>query len=290
MSSTHTFNRITPNASGDISARARIVPNMIAIASGKGGVGKTFVSSSIGYALAKEGKNVLLFDGDLGLANIDVQLGLTPQHDIGSVIAGRVSLEQAICSAIKDPKTQNCPGRFDILAGKSGSGALNALSKPQLVGLMRGLSELATRYDYVFVDLPAGLDKSVTLLSTKAAMILVVVTDEPTSLTDAYAYIKVTSRQTGPEPFHVVINQANSIGEAKLTYQSLKNVCTNFLQIEPKLLGVVRKDHKVRDAIRHQALVFDRWPEASASEDLGHLSRKLHKVHTTLVEDLENHD
>ena len=117
----------------------------------------------------------------------------------------------------------------------------------------------------------------ITMLSSKAAMIIVIVNDEPTSLTDAYAYIKVTSRQVGPDRFRVIVNSANSVGEAKLTFQSLKTACQNFLQIEPKLLGIVRKDSKVADAIRHQTHVFDRWPECNASHDLGQLGRKLNK-------------
>lgn len=266
-----------PIITEDQNLRTRTVPNLIAVASGKGGVGKTFVSSSLAYALAKDGKDVLLFDGDLGLANIDVQLGLMPKYDIGSVIAGRVPLNKAVCSALNEKNKNSCSGAFDILAGKSGSGALNALSKPQLMGLTRGLTEMAQQYDYIFVDLPAGLDKAVTLLSSKAAMIIVIVTDEPTSLTDAYAFIKVTSRQVGPDRFRVIVNSANSVGEAKLTFQSLKTACQNFLQIEPKLLGVVRKDAKVVDAIRHQTHVFDRWPECNASHDLGQLGRKLNK-------------
>ncbi len=261
------------SAAGE-STRTRQIPNMIAVASGKGGVGKTFISSALAYALAREKQKVLLFDGDLGLANVDVQLGLTPPNDLGSVIAGRVTLSDALCRVESD---QIKEGLFDVLAGKSGSGALSALSKPQMMGLIRGLTEMSDQYDRLIVDLPAGLDTAVTSISAKAGRIIVVVTDEPTSLTDAYAYIKIASRQADHSIFNVIVNQATTVGEAKLTFQTLSTACRNFLKMQPKLLGVVRRDPKVKEAIRAQSIILERSPTAPASSDLVAIAEKLLK-------------
>jgi flagellar biosynthesis protein FlhG len=154
--------------------------NLVAVASGKGGVGKTWFSITLAHALAKAGRKVLLFDGDLGLANVDIQLGLMPKTDLGSVVAGRLTLNQAL---VPFPE-----GGFDIIAGRSGSGTLAniPLSRLQLLG--DDLVVLSGTYDKVVVDLGAGVEKTTRNFATQAGTILVVTTDEPTSLTDAYAF------------------------------------------------------------------------------------------------------
>src|ERR1700733_11986836 len=155
--------------------------NMLAIASGKGGVGKTWFSITLACALAKRKKRVLLFDGDLGLANVDIQLGLTPDRDLGAVIEGGSTLTAAV--------TKYKEGAFDILAGRSGSGSLAMLPSQKLFDLRNNLIDLARNYDYVLVDLGAGVDRPVRQMAGPAAVTYVVLTDEPTSLTDAYAFI-----------------------------------------------------------------------------------------------------
>lgn len=257
--------------------RPESVKNIIAIASGKGGVGKTFVATTLAYALSLSGKNVLLFDGDLGLANVDVQLGLMPKYDLGSVIAGRVSLEQAVCTFGQNDNDGKgaTRGHFDILAGKSGSGALNTLGMPQLKGLIRGLTDLALTYDYVLVDLPAGIDSSVTLFSTLSAVIFVVLTDEPTSLTDAYAYIKVVARQDPKANFQIIVNQATRKSDGERTFGSIAHACRNFLSLELDFAGTVRRDAKVKDAIRHQMPILRRSPDANASHDISNIAKTL---------------
>src|SRR3954454_17646688 len=154
--------------------------NIVAVASGKGGVGKTFFAITLTHALTMRGRRTLLFDGDLGLANVDVQLGLMPNRDLGGVIAGRVTLGQA--------KTPFALGGFDIIAGRSGAGSLAALAPSRLAVLGSDLAELAKSYDYVVMDLGAGVDRMVRQLASSAGTRLVVVTAEPTSLTDAYAF------------------------------------------------------------------------------------------------------
>src|ERR1700741_1622785 len=186
---------------------------IVAIASGKGGVGKTFLSITLSHAMARRAQRVLLFDGDLGLANIDIQLGLMPQYDLGSVIAGKLSLNQA---AMKYDS-----GGFDVIAGRSGSGSLAniPLSRLQLLG--EDLALVAARYDRIVIDLGAGVEKSVRQLARAADTILVVTTDEPTALTDAYAFIKVTVLERPNTDIRIIVNAVNSTREGDRTYQTL---------------------------------------------------------------------
>jgi flagellar biosynthesis protein FlhG len=251
-------------------------PRIIQIASGKGGVGKTFLSISLAEALASMHRHVLLFDGDLGLANVDVQLGLAPKHDLGSVIAGRVSLEEAITTYQKSSVGGATGGaKFDVLAGKSGSGVLSALTKAEIAGITRGLKILSERYAHIVIDLAAGLDQSVMSLCMPGSTTLVVVTDEPTSLTDAYAFIKLLTLQDPEADVRVVVNFANDREHAWRTHAALTNACRNFLGINPPLAGFVPRDELVRDAIRHQTPILYRHPQAKASEALRKLATEL---------------
>ena len=176
--------------------------NMIAIASGKGGVGKTWFSITLAHYLAQTGNKILLFDGDLGLANLDIQLGLTPKHDLGNVIAGKLTLNQAI--------TRFEEGEFDILAGRSGSGGLINITASRMKILSNDLRVLAANYDTVLLDLGAGVERTVQQLTNGAGSVIVVINDEPTSLTDAYAFIKVMQTESPGLKFQVVANAVNS--------------------------------------------------------------------------------
>jgi flagellar biosynthesis protein FlhG len=159
---------------------------VVAIGSGKGGVGKTWLAASLAHALARLDRRVLLFDGDLGLANVDVQLGLTPGPDLAGVLTGRCTLAEAV--------RRFEPGGFDVIAGRSGSGQPGLVSPRTLAALLAELCALAPAYDYALLDLPAGIDAVVRGLLATADSALVLTTDEPT---DAYALIKV-SRQQAP--------------------------------------------------------------------------------------------
>ncbi|MAM34803.1 MAG: cobyrinic acid a,c-diamide synthase [Micavibrio sp.] len=234
-------------------------PNMIAVASGKGGVGKTFFSVTLTHALAKAGKKVLLFDGDLGLANVDVQLGLMPKRDLNDVIRGRLSLEKVV-QHYED-------GGFDIIAGRSGQASLSALPSQRLAFLRDQLVELASRYDAVVIDLGAGVDRTVRMLSAAAARTLLVTTDEPTSLTDAYAFIKLGNAAGMSKKVSVVVNMAGSAAEGEKTYKTLLKACENFLRLSPPLAGMIRHDPRVKDTIRHQTPLLTRSPNTDAAED-----------------------
>lgn len=241
--------------------------NVIAVASGKGGVGKTWLSSTLAHLLARSGRSILLFDGDIGLANVDVQLGLTPQRDLGSVLSGRHSLREAI--------TRYDAGGFDIIAGRSGSASLATLPVTKLETMAGELLELQKDYDFVIIDLGAGIEQHVQYLASLASRCLVVLTDEPTSLTDAYAFIKVSRMSKNPPDVGIVVNQASTQKEGEGTYNTLNKACMNFLSFSPPLMGIIRRDGKVKEAIRHQTSLVIRAPHSTAATDVAALSIKL---------------
>lgn len=239
--------------------------NVIAVASGKGGVGKTWFSITLSHALAKAGKKVLLFDGDLGLANIDVQLGLMPKRDLNDVIRGRLGLDKVI-QPYKD-------GGFDIIAGRSGQASLSALPSQRLTLLRDQILDVANEYDVVILDLGAGVDRTVRMLSASSARSLLVTTDEPTSLTDAYAFIKLGSAAGMSKNVGIVVNQATSEAEGEKTYKTLLKACENFLRLKPPMVGMVRHDPKVKDTIRHQTPILTRSPGSDAAQDVEKIAK-----------------
>jgi len=236
-------------------------PNMFAVASGKGGVGKTWFSITLSHTLAKKGKRILLFDGDLGLANVDIQLGLTPERDIAHVTEGHNTLEEAV--------TRCVDGGFDILAGRSGSGNLATMPTQKVSDLRTSLIDLAKNYDAVFVDLGAGVDRAVRQMAGPAATSFIVITDEPTSLTDGYAFIKLARAANPQADLRIVVNMASSLTEGQRTFETIRNACEIFLRFSPKLAGIVRRDTKVRDAIRAQTPLLTRSPASDAAGDVG---------------------
>ncbi len=244
--------------------------NILAVASGKGGVGKTWFSITLSHALAKAGKKVLLFDGDLGLANVDVQLGLMPRRDLNDVIRGRLSIEKVI-QRYED-------GGFDIIAGRSGQASLSALPSQRLSMLRDQLLEVSDKYDVVVVDLGAGVDRTVRMFSATAIHTLLVTTDEPTSLTDAYAFIKLGNAAGVSKNVSIVANAASSPAEGERTYKTLLKACENFLKLSPQLAGIIRQDPKVKDCIRHQTPILTRSPNADASEDVEKIAAKAIKI------------
>jgi flagellar biosynthesis protein FlhG len=239
----------------------------IAVASGKGGVGKTWFAITLANAFAREGQRVLLFDADLGLANVDIQLGLTPEHDLAAVIAGRVTLAETAF--------HHAAGGFDIVAGRSGSGALSAVDPAALERTLTALRQETARYDIVLLDLGAGLERAVRRMSAWADTLLVLATEEPTSLTDAYAVLKLHAADRVEGDARVVVNQASTLHAGERTFATLQRACMTFLGRAPRLAGVVRRDDRVRDAIRRQTLLLVRHPGSPAAADVEAAARTL---------------
>ena len=234
---------------------------IIAVASGKGGVGKTWLAITLAHALARNGLRVLLFDGDLGLANVDVQLGLMPAGDVGDVVSGRLPLGRAV---------RRHDGGFDILPGRSGSGSLASLDPTMVESVLTALRQSTVQYDVIVADLGAGLDRAQRRMARFADTLLVVATDEPTSLTDAYAVLKLYAADVGAGAgdARIVVNQAGTVAAGERTFAALQRACVAFLGRTPPLAGIIRRDDRVRDAIRRQTLFLTRHPAAYAAADV----------------------
>jgi flagellar biosynthesis protein FlhG len=250
------------------------IANVIAVASGKGGVGKTWLSISLAQALSKLGQRVLLFDGDLGLANVDVQLGIQPGMDLGTALERHLPLSRAV---INYPS-----GGFDLIAGRSGSGSLASMPINRLQALAQGLRAVGDSYGRVVVDLGAGIERPVRYLASRAGFCLVVTTDEPTALTDAYALIKMVTLDSQEQhkdvPLGVVVNMAASREIGQRTYETLSKACERFLKRRVPLLGVIRRDPKVRDAISTQTPLLVRHPSSPAATDIESLARRVFEI------------
>ena len=240
---------------------------IVAIASGKGGVGKTWLAITMAHALARARRRILLFDADLGLANVDIQLGLMPKCDLGSVLAGRARLADAIL--------RHAEGGFDIIAGCSGSGALSALDATRLERVLADVRALSARYDLLLLDLGAGVEHSVRRAAAWADTLLVLVTDEPTSLTDAYAVLKLHAADRADGDARAVVNMAATLAAGERTFATLERACRTFLGRSPRLSGIIRRDDRVRDAIRRQSLLLTRHPASAAAADVCAVARGL---------------
>ena len=232
---------------------------LIAVASGKGGVGKTWLSITLSQALAQAGRRVLLVDADLGLANVDVQLGLDPRQDLVSVLSGRMGLAEAAL--------RHAAG-FDILPGRSGSGVLASLDETSLLPLLAALEGARGAWDEVVLDLGAGLDRGVRRLAAASDLLLVVATEEPTSLTDAYAVLKLHRQDRPGGDARLVVNQAGDRAAGERTWRTLDRACTNFLGAGLALAGILRRDPRVPDSIRRQTPLLTRHPTAPVAADV----------------------
>ena len=273
-----------PMHGDDTASRSGHGARLVAIASGKGGVGKTWLSITLAQCLATRGRKVLLVDGDLGLANVDIQLGLTPRHDLAAVLSGRRGLSDVI---IRHAMQELPAAAFDILPGRSGASSMATLEIEVLGRLLQAIRRLGS-HDTVLLDLGAGIDPTMRFMAAAADTLLVVSTDEPTALADAYAVLKLqvrdrTARSEGgsglrPEAaadVRVVINQSSSLASGRRTYDVLARACGTFLGQTPSLAGIIRRDGRVGDAIRRQTTLLTRHPNAPAAEDVARIAATL---------------
>lgn len=233
---------------------AEILPRVICITSGKGGVGKTNVTANLAYTLARKGKRVLILDADLNLANIDVLLGITPKYNLQHVFSGEIPLADIVVKG---------PGGFGILPGSSGILELSELSESQKMYFLEEMDVFGRQLDFLLIDTAAGINNNVIYFNLAAQERVVLLTPEPTSLTDAYALIKVLSSRHEVRRFRVLVNQAISEKEALAVYRKLAIVADRFLDsISLDYLGFLPQDEKLRKAVREQRLVSERYPES----------------------------
>jgi flagellar biosynthesis protein FlhG len=241
---------------------------VIAVTSGKGGVGKTNVSVNLAVALAEEGQRVMLMDADLGLANVDVMLGLHPEYDLSHVIQGERTLEEIIVSG---------PAGLYIVPASSGTKQMAELSPMEHAGMIRAFSELSHQLDVLIIDTAAGISDSVVSFSRAAQEVIVVVCDEPASITDAYALIKLLSREYGIQRFRVLANMAHSAQEGRELFNKIARVTERYLDVTLDFMGAVPYDDYLRKAIKRQKAVVEAYPRARASMAFKTLAQKADK-------------
>lgn len=241
--------------------------NVIAVASGKSGVGKTWFAVTLAHAFSFFKKKTLFFDYDLGLTNIGTQLGLSIENDVDGIISGKITLNQAIHHCDKT--------KLDIVTGRSGYVGLSSIPTGRLQIIGDDLCLLAPIYDKVVIDVGDSVGKNGRVLPSFAQNIIALCTSEPESLTEVYAYIKIMTMEYPKNSISIVINKAETISEGRRSYATLLNACQNYLNISPKLLGIVRRDTRVRDAIRNQSPIINRYPTSEATEDVIAIVKKI---------------
>jgi flagellar biosynthesis protein FlhG len=239
---------------------------VIAVASGKGGVGKTNITVNLGVALAASGKEVLLLDADLGLANIDVMLGLHPQYNLQHVLDGTKTLQDIIV---------NGPSGLKIIPAASGVQKMAELSPAEHAGMIQAFSELNQHIDVLLIDSAAGIADSVISFTRAAQEVIVVVCDEPASITDAYALIKLLSRQYKVDHFHIIANMARNVQEGRELFNKIAMVCERFLEVNLDFMGIVPFDDDLRRAVKKQRAVVEFIPRSKSATAFTHLAKKI---------------
>jgi len=241
---------------------------VIAVASGKGGVGKTNVSVNLSLALIETGKKVMLLDADLGLANVDLMLGLKSPYNLSHVINGERSLEEVIIDG---------PDHLKIVPAASGTQMMAELTPQQHAGMIRAFGELKTDVDVLVVDSSAGISDSVVSFCKAAHEVLVVVCDEPASLTDAYALIKVLNMDHGIQRFQVLANMVQNETEARHLYAKLNHVAGLYLDVNLNLAGYIPTDESLKKAVRKQQAVLKMFPSCPASRSFRTLAKTINQ-------------
>ena len=239
---------------------------VIAITSGKGGVGKTSIVANLGYAFAKLGKKVLILDADLGLGNLDVLLGLAPKYNLSHVIMEEKTIEDILIEG---------PGNMRILPASSGIQELTNLTRKQKARILTQLDQLIDGVDVLFIDTAAGISSNVMDFNATAQEIVVVVSPEPTSITDAYALMKVLSLKYAEKGCKLLVNRTTRPEEGREVFRQLHLVTDRFLDIQIEYLGCIVNDEKVTRGVKNQKIVSELFPDTQASRCFRDLARKI---------------
>jgi len=239
---------------------------VVAITSGKGGVGKTNVTANLAVALAHLGQRVMVLDADLGLGNLDVLLGLTPVYSLADVFAGRNTLAEAVVIG---------PAGILVLPAGSGFQDMTALTSGQMQTLDAEMDGWQGKLDVLLIDTGAGIGRNVTLFAMMAQEIIVVASPEPTSVTDAYALMKVLSTRYQERRFHLLVSQARSLSEGREVYRTLSLVTGRFLNVSLDFLGSIPSDMRLRDAVRRQRALVELFPQSPAGQAFVQLARDI---------------
>ena len=243
---------------------------VIAVTSGKGGVGKTSLSVNLAIMLSRMGKRVVVFDADFGLANVEVMLGIRPRYNLLDVIHNEKRIEEIITEG---------PNKIGFISGGSGVSELATLDSECIQSLILELTKLDTMYDVVIIDTGAGITDSVMEFVMVSPEVLLVVTQEPTSITDAYSLLKVLRRKEKFNPLyktiHVVANRVDDADEGLEIFNKINTVSTKFLNTKLQYLGAVVQDRNASMAIIEQKPMVIAFPQSQASKDITQLADKL---------------
>ena len=241
----------------------------VAITGGKGGVGKTNVSINLAVALAKQNQKVMLFDADLGLANVDVVLGISAEKTLEHVLSGECDIEDVV---IKGPHD------ISIVPASSGVQKMADLNDVEQAGIISAFSDIEEQVDTLLIDTSAGIHSSVVNFSRASGEVVVVVCDEPASLTDAYALIKVLSKDVDIRRMHVLCNQVESKAHGEMLFNQLMKVVSRFLEVSLNYLGSIPEDSYVRKAVKRQLPVVDAYPRSPAAAAFTSLAKTLVQI------------
>lgn len=250
----------------DLSQARRKKPQIIAITSGKGGVGKTSLAVNLAIALSQAGKKVMIMDADLGMANVDIILGIVPRFTLSDVLAGDKSLQEVVVSGAAGIK---------IIPGCSGIFALQNISSLQKQNLTRELDSCAGEMDYVLIDTGAGVSSTILGFLAAADDVLMIITPEPTSLTDGYAIIKILSKFKLKKRVLLVVNMADDLHEAGTSAQKIETVAAMHLDIEIIRLGFVNYDETVIKSVKEMTPFILKYPRCQASRDIARIAGNL---------------
>ena len=242
---------------------ARPPPRIVSVVSGKGGVGKTFVSTSLSLIAATTGQRVLLIDGDLSLANVDIALGVKTKHHLGDVLAGRVTLSEAIVPG---------PNGLFVLPASAGVAELAHMSDDDQRQLLSALRVPLSPFDLVVIDCGAGVGDNVVFFGRAAHESVVVLTPEPTALADAYATIKVLATRAGVSTIDIIVNQAND-STGRDVFRRLSGVVGRFLPTCLRYIGSVPLDDAVRTAVLNRQPLVVHQPDSVAARAMGMVGR-----------------
>lgn len=239
---------------------------VIAVTGGKGGVGKTNVAVNLGLALSRLGQRVVLMDADLGLANVDIMLGLEPVKNLSDVLAGECSLLEVMVEG---------PYGMKIVPAASGVRSMVSLSLHQHSAIIQAFSDIDDQLDVLIIDTAAGISDSVTQFVQAAQEAIVVVCDEPASMTDAYALIKVLNRDYGIFKFNVLANMVQSQHQAQEMFTRLSSVADKFLDVALRLVGVIPYDEMLKKAVRARQPVYKAYPGSASALAFRELARQV---------------
>ena len=239
---------------------------VIAVTSGKGGVGKTNLSVNLGLALSELGRRVALLDADMGLANVDVLLGMYPKFNLSHVLKGEKTLTEIIVQG---------PSGLKVIPASSGLQHMSDLSTVEQAAIIRAFSDFDQDLDVLIVDTAAGISPSVVNFARACQEVIVVVCDEPTSLTDAYAFIKLLNRDYGLRRFHILTNMVSSAQQGQALFQKLTKVTNRYLDVALNFAGAIPYDDYLRKAVQQQNPVIAAYPRSKASLALKNVARQI---------------